>query len=235
MNRSIGSWTEKTRRNKLLKTARKWLHKSWWGFIVAYPIVFFAIYLAIWQAAEPLGIPDSFNEMPRFTHTRAFIHLLITLIITPHLVIICIMGMRKAEKRELSEADKTLFSKFLEDFSPDGVSVRFLHEQDIGAPFESSQLDQIQKFLYYWHDAAHEFQNEDVESSRTKLYSTLKEFTNKLYINVSGTHRTGWLSMGLEDFETRQDVLKERADLNEMASIAYTQYQDFIRLCRNFN
>lgn len=218
----------------MLTTARKWLHKSWWGFIVAYPIVFFAIYLAIWQAAAPIGIPDSFNEMPKFTQTRAFIHLLITLIITPHLVIICIMGMRKAEKKQLSEADKALFSKFLEDFPPDGVSVRFLHEQDIGASFESSHLDQIHNFLYYWHDAAHEFQNKDVESSRKELYNTLKDFTNKLYSNVRGTHRTGWLSMGLDDFETRQDILKEREDLNNMTSIAYAQYQDFIRLCRNF-
>jgi hypothetical protein len=74
----------------------------------------------------------------------------------------------------------------------------------------------------------------DAERLRAKLYETLKIFTNKLCINVSETHRNGWLSMGIEDFDTRQDVLNERDELNKMASDAYEQYQDLVRLGRKF-
>lgn len=136
--------------------------------------------------------------------------------------------------RRVSDSDKELFRKFIEDFPPDGVSVRFLHEHDIGNSFESSQLNEMEKFLYYWHDAAHEFHDKETEWLRAKLYNTLNLFKNKLDLNVCGTHRAGWLSMGLEDFETREGILKERDDLNEMASKAYDQYQDLVRAGRKF-
>ena len=155
------------------------------------------------------------------------------------------MVMRRSEKKsapssetsptiKVTNADKLLFAKFIEEFPPDGATVRFLHEQDIGAPFESSRLDQMYNFIYYWHDAAHEFHDKDAEGLRAKFYDTLKRFSNKLCVNVSGTHRTGWLSMGIEDFETRLDLLKEREELNNMALEAYDQYQDIVRLGRRF-
>lgn len=80
-----------------METAKKWLQKSWWGIIIAYPVLFMAVYLAIWQVAEPIGIPDNLNEIPNFVHFRFFIHLLITLVVTPHLVIILTLLMRRSE------------------------------------------------------------------------------------------------------------------------------------------
>jgi len=144
------------------------------------------------------------------------------------------LGFEVSSFKRVTDVDKSLFAKFIEEFPPDGVSVRFLNEHDIGASFESSRLNDIGNFLYHWNDAAHEFHDKEAEWLRSKLYNTLNKFTNKLNANVSGTHRIGWLSMGIEDFETRQDLLKERDSLNEIASEAYQQYQDLVRLCRKF-
>lgn len=225
----------------MLESAKKWLHKSWWGVAVAYPIVLFGVYGLIWYFAEPIGIPDNFSKLPDFTKYRIFFHLLIALIVTPHVVLVLLLLVRRAEKKDLLEitlkvtnADRALFAKFLEELPPDGTSVRFLHEQDIGSSFESSRLDQIQHFLCYWHDAAHEFQNDEAEKLRAKLYDNLNSFTQKLYMNVNESHRSGWLTMGIKDFDERLDLLKERDVLNEMASNAYAIYQDFVRLGRKF-
>lgn len=225
----------------MLESAIKWLHKSWWGVAVAYPIVLFGVYGLIWYFAEPIGIPDNISKLPDFAHYRIFFHLLIALIITPHVVLFLTLLVRRSEKKDLSDfslrvssADKALFAQLLAEFPPDGTSVKFLHEQDVGASFESSQLDQIHSFLYYWHDASHEFQNTDAERLRAQLYETLADFSQKLGQNVTERHREGWLTMGIKDFDTRLDLLKERDELNKMATVAYELYQDLIRLGRKF-
>ena len=225
----------------MLDSAKKWLHKSWWGAAIAYPIIFISVYGLIWFFAEPIGIPDSFSKLPDFTQYRIFFHLLIALITTPHVVLVLLLLVRRAEKKDfpetslkVSNTDRVLFEKFLTEFPPEGTSVRFLHEQDIGSSFESTRLDQIQHFIYYWHDAAHEFQNVEAEQLRVKLYDKLNAFTHKLYENVTESHRSGWLTMGIKDFDERQYLLKAREDLNEIASDAYALYQELVRLGRRF-
>jgi hypothetical protein len=50
--------------------------------------------------------------------------------------------------------------------------------------------------------------------------------------NSFPTHREDWYSIGLEDFEPREEMLDLRGRLNEMRTFAYRAHQDLVRMGR---
>ncbi len=78
----------------MLDNPSKWLQRNWWGLIVAYLLLFAGVYLLIWQFAEPMGIPDSIENLPSFTKSRIFIHLVLTFLITPHIALVLDLMIR---------------------------------------------------------------------------------------------------------------------------------------------
>lgn len=135
-----------------------------------------------------------------------------------------------ATRAQISEHDRNLFSRFLQDFPSQGGSIRFLREHDIGARFEASVLNEIYEFLRQWNDAEHEFNNPEIEDKRRALWSVLNTFIRELGQYASSTHHEGWLSIketiGYED-KTKFFKVQER--LNELATNAFNAHQDLIR------
>lgn len=71
----------------MFKKPLEWLQNYWWGLVVAYIIIFITSYLAIWQLAEPLGIPDRVENFPAFIFSRVFVHLLATFIVSAYITL----------------------------------------------------------------------------------------------------------------------------------------------------
>ncbi|MGB3299550.1 MAG: hypothetical protein WBA76_14900, partial [Phormidesmis sp.] len=65
----------------MFSNAQKWLKLKWWGLIVAYLIILFAVYCFIWAILEPLSLPDTMSSSPKFAGTRVFYHLGLALLV----------------------------------------------------------------------------------------------------------------------------------------------------------
>lgn len=125
--------------------------------------------------------------------------------------------------------DKILFEKFLAEFPSIGDSARFLQDQDIGAPFLSDALKELDAFVRNWGNAEHEFRNEKLETQRKKLFDLAETFRNELSVSVY-PGGGGFLTMDIKDLEDRPEKLKRRDHLNEMATRVFREHQELIRL-----
>ena len=131
-------------------------------------------------------------------------------------------------KKSSFQNDQDLFSKFLKDFPSNGASAKFLKEQDIGAPFRSSELEQIDAFANSWNNAEHKFQLRALERKRKSLLVAVEEFRRKLAVNMFPDNTSGFLTMDLKDLEDRPERLAKREELNKLASNVYEIHQGFI-------
>lgn len=125
--------------------------------------------------------------------------------------------------------DKILFEKFLSDFPSNGRSALFLKEHDIGAPFNSDDLNEIDAFLSTWNNAEHEFKIKKLEKQRLKLVDSIQKFRADLSFNIFPGSR-GYLTMDLKDYEDREEKLEIRNRLNSLASQGYKNHQELVRL-----
>lgn len=116
----------------MMAEALKWLQKNLLGVLVAHLIILGVTYLGIWQAAEPLGIPDRIESFPDFAKTRIFIHLVLTVLIAAYLTIFLLVVPTK-RKREIQ-------------LGPNMYGVKIHHPgsgDDVGASFEISGTYEI--------------------------------------------------------------------------------------------
>lgn len=133
-----------------------------------------------------------------------------------------------ASNRPRSEHDRALFDRFLQSFPSNGASARFLKEHDLGAPFRSTDLTQLESFAERWNNAEHKFHAKELEQTRVALLKAAEEFLGKLAVSVSPVGSSGFLSMGLRDWEDRPDVLAKRDELNELGSAVYEAHQALV-------
>jgi hypothetical protein len=114
----------------------------------------------------------------------------------------------KISQEQIGEHDRQLFTLFLKDFPSQGRATIFLRDHDIGGRFRSSDLNEIYDFLHTWNNAEHEFNNPELEKKRQALWDALNMFSQELGQHTSMTHRDGWLSIDLRDFEDRPEGSK---------------------------
>lgn len=136
--------------------------------------------------------------------------------------------VRSAINRPRSEHDRALFDQFLQSFPSNGASARFLRDHDLGAPFRSSDLTQLDDFAETWNNAEHKFHSKELEKLRVALLKATEEFRSKLAVSVSGTGGPEFLSMGLRDWEDRPEVLAKRDELNALGSAVYKAHQALV-------
>ena len=142
------------------------------------------------------------------------------------------LGMEILPSRKLSDHDIELINELKEMLPSDGESMILLKEHDFGDEFQSASLRQLDKFMYAWHNAEHEFNNRQLEEQKDKLLQACKNFRNKLAKHVSGLGH-GYLSMHMEDFETRPKVLRAREEINRLATDAFKEHQVLVRIGRH--
>jgi hypothetical protein len=144
------------------------------------------------------------------------------------------LGMEVFPGRGLTEHDCKLFKAFTEVLPSDGPSLVFLKEHDLGGEFQSSCLDQIDEFLRTWQNAEHEFNNKKLEKQRKALIEVATKFRRELGNKVASAGN-GYLSLGLQDLETRPHVLRSQDELNKLATEVYKAHQELIRLGRGLH
>lgn len=77
------------------QAASEWLGRRWWGLIIAYVLLLAFTYALVWSVIEPLGIPDTFNSLPDWMKSRVLYHVVVTLLVTPHILLV----MERASRR----------------------------------------------------------------------------------------------------------------------------------------
>ncbi|HYD34170.1 MAG TPA: hypothetical protein VEA39_06315 [Methylophilaceae bacterium] len=130
-----------------------------------------------------------------------------------------------------SDKDKLLLDKFQSEFPSNGRSVLFLQGHDIGAPFNSDRLNEIDAFASTWDNAEHEFRNGKLEKQRRKLLNSARIFRADLSLNVFSGSR-GYLTMDLKDYEDRPEKIATRNRLNDLATQVFKDHQELVRLGR---
>jgi hypothetical protein len=109
--------------------------------------------------------------------------------------------------------------------------VRFLRDHDVGVDFSSTMLDLFYEFIERWGNAEHEFNNSELEERRLEFWNALNTFLRELGQYTSATDR-GWLSIGLKDMETRDEMLEVYPRLNDLGTKAYEAHQNLVRAGR---
>lgn len=151
-------------------------------------------------------------------------------IITFLVLLTAFLGQEYWPSRLRRSKDKRLFEKFLGEFPSSGACANFLKEQDIGAPFRSEVLRDLDHFINTWYSAEHEFLDRKIERQKTNLLNAATKFREKLAVNTYSAGN-GYLTMDLKDLEDRPEILKLRNELNEMATLVYQEHQKLIRMC----
>ena len=136
--------------------------------------------------------------------------------------------IRSAIDRPRSHHDRVLFDRFLQSFPSNGASARFLRDHDIGAPFRSSDLTQLDDFAETWNNAEHKFHSKELDKLRVALLKAAEEFRGELAVSVSRAHGPGFLSMGLRDWEDRPEMLAKRDQLNALGSAVHKAHQALV-------
>ncbi len=82
-------------------------------------------------------------------------------------------------------SDRQLFSKLLEQFSPNGDLAYFLKEYHVATPISRSKyLEPIENFINEWNNSLYEFINPVLEDKRKQFLYKLKLFFDELYQNI---------------------------------------------------
>jgi hypothetical protein len=89
-----------------LEKAWQWLQKHWAGLIAAYVLVCIGIYITVWVFIEPLGLPErvAWENLPAFMRHRAFIYVILTLLIGAHITLILELLFRQRTWGALEKA-----------------------------------------------------------------------------------------------------------------------------------
>lgn len=129
------------------------------------------------------------------------------------------------------EHDARLFAALLEELPSEGETIYFLANHDMGASFLQRRVEPLDQFVERWQDAEHEFADKQLDKLRLKLIESIEKFMNKLNVNVY-TCGSGWLSIGMRDWDDRPEMFELRQELDELATEVFKVHQELVRKAR---
>ena len=92
----------------MFEKAKEWLQKSSWkGLIIAYLFVFASIFVLILSIIEAASIPSTLQDLPSFVKSRLFIHLVLTSLISPYVILGLEVIRRIASSSTQTQDNKT--------------------------------------------------------------------------------------------------------------------------------
>ena len=106
-------------------------------------------------------------------------------------LLVVFLGQELFPNVKKSDRDKNLALQFLSDLPSDSRSINFLRDHDIGVPYKSDVLNQMDEFLYNWDDAEHEFSAKSIEKKKKELFIKAKESRNRLSMKIYSHHKSG--------------------------------------------
>lgn len=132
-----------------------------------------------------------------------------------------------------SAKDIELYKKFCEYFS-NNDNIRFFKEHDFLATFEHARIGTLNEFIETWDNAAHEFLDEELESSKKELYKSAYALGTTIAKNTIPKGH-GYRSVkpdSLPNGPTPQWVINDGKEINLLAPSFVEQHENFIRLGR---
>ena len=144
-----------------------------------------------------------------------------------------IRQLRKLKALCYNDGDLALFRHFSDLFSPSSGCMQLLKDHDFGGLFHSKRLEPLHEFLVVWNDAPYEFVDRRLERQRKNAYAALDQFMTLLSANVfSDKGNVEWLSMDISNRPLTKELLNRKDKINTLASSAYLELQELIRLGR---
>ncbi|WP_230970439.1 hypothetical protein [Nitrogeniibacter aestuarii] len=141
---------------------------------------------------------------------------------------------RRVRTSESHPNDVQLFSKFLKDL-PNESFIDFLKEHDFLLDFNLEDLKPLRIFLIEWDNAAHEFQDKDLEVKRKNLMEAGQELMNLIGLYTS-PNSGGWQGVRHESLKgnpLHEERFREEARLIDVASDRFVEiHQDLVRTGR---
>ncbi|MCD8558173.1 MAG: hypothetical protein LRY75_04945 [Shewanella xiamenensis] len=127
--------------------------------------------------------------------------------------------------------DKELLTKFLEVLPPDSGAIEMLRNTDMGDPIFYDNFKPLNLVADAWSGPDKEFQVKKLEKRKLVFIKSLQLFLSE-YAKHSALHCEGVVSIGIRDMEERSEMFEYRDKLNEMASKACANYDNFVREAR---
>lgn len=142
--------------------------------------------------------------------------------------LLSMVGFNYRDKRQ---KDRVLLEEFLAILPSDGDAVLFLKDHDMGYPAPLSYFRPLHQVADHWRGPDREFQVARLERLKVSFIESLKQFLSH-YAKRSGGEGGGFVSIGLCDWEDRPEMLRYKEELNELSTVAYKKYEEFVRLAR---
>ena len=130
------------------------------------------------------------------------------------------------------EKDRVLLEEFLHILPSDSVAIETLRQKDMGDWISIECFKSIDIIADLWDSSDKEFQVKKLERLKLNLIDKLNYLSN-LYAQRSGPAGNNCLSIGMKDYEDRDEMWEYKEQLNIAARDAYKSYDKFIRAARS--
>lgn len=143
------------------------------------------------------------------------------------------LGLDIWRTRRLSDHDRSLASDFKTLFPQNGYEMKSIKNHDFAQPFRRDLLNPIYEFIDIWGDVNYEFENKTLEKQRRKLYKSFSDFGSAISYDTYVWHNAvDFQTMDYDKRFERPEKEEIRTKLNELASIAISDYEEFVRVLR---
>lgn len=149
-------------------------------------------------------------------------------------LIATLIGLIVEERVSTSHvADLALFEKLKQDL-PSSGSIAFIDTNNFaGFSFENDKLRDLNKFVYTWNDAEHEFLSKTLEKRKGRLLALVNEFLTVLAEESFSTQSQGRNTVPPEwEIEQPERFKRVVSKIHGMAKEIVAMHQDLFRLAR---
>ncbi|WP_299017467.1 hypothetical protein [uncultured Photobacterium sp.] len=186
------------------------------------------------------GVPFTFAELESTTADYTLGFALIALSLLHNIVnkyfIYKTGDLAAVETKELQDADKVQFEKFLTEIPSDGLSIELLKEHDFGGSYHSQSIEQLKSFVEYGANPEKEFLDPELEKKRKFLWKKCHAFFYKLAQNSYSLGAGPVYSCIPDPYREAgnrpKHVEKQINELNDMATECFQLHKEFVLLVR---
>ncbi|WP_010448922.1 TIR domain-containing protein [Vibrio rotiferianus] len=122
----------------------------------------------------------------------------------------------------------------LKEVLPANGSIAFIDEQNMaGFAFEKAKLNDLRNFVATWHDAEHEFVNEEIEALKSSLYRKVTQYMSLISTNTFSLRDPKYVSVPAEwEREDSVHFFNVVNELHEAASDIVQLHRELLRAAR---
>jgi|GEM_PF-3887989 len=138
-------------------------------------------------------------------------------------------------QKTLNEADKKLYSEFIETVPSDGI-IKFIKRNSIAIGFKRGKLQDLRNFDENWRDAEHEFIDDELERKKKDLLELVEDYFEIIGgnmvtdVNTDGTPEVKLVEKYKLNPPEHQKIMKK---LDSQSDKIVDKHQELIRIAKN--